>query len=89
MTKEEDVDDEYSIHRFAKIVITVLLKFFILLYLRCMKEICMTKEEDVDDEDSIHRFVKNYLFYYLLSLKVLIHLFLGIWDLIYLKSYMV
>ena len=32
MTKEEDVDDEYSIHRFAKIVITVLLKFFILLY---------------------------------------------------------
>ena len=33
----------------------------------------MTKEEDVDDEDSIHRFVKNYLFYYFLSLKVLIH----------------
>ena len=32
MTKEEDVDDENSIHRFAKIVITVLLKLFILLF---------------------------------------------------------
>ena len=32
MTKEEDVDDEDSIHRFAKIVITVLLKSFILLF---------------------------------------------------------
>ena len=28
---------------------------------------------DVDDEDSIPRFVKNYLFYFLLSLKVLKH----------------
>ena len=32
MTKEEDVDDEDSIHRFAKIVFTVLLKLFILLF---------------------------------------------------------
>ena len=32
MTKEEDVDDEDSIHRCVKIVFTFLLKVFILLF---------------------------------------------------------
>ena len=32
MTKEEDVDDEDSIHRCVKIVFTFLLKLFILLF---------------------------------------------------------
>ena len=32
VTKEEDVDDDDSIHRFAKIIFIILLKLFILIF---------------------------------------------------------